>query len=290
MNATELIGLAIKASMFLIVFALGLRATVEQMTFLFRNPGLLSKAILSMNVVMLAIAIALALWIDPPPAVKIAMIALALSPVPPILPGKQLKSGGSADYTIGLLVDVAIVAIVLVPLAIELLGRGFGITMHVPAAKVATIVFVSIVIPLALGVLVRRFAPAFAERIAHPVSLLAMIVLVVAVVPVLVVATPQLKPLIGNGVLICLVAFSVIGLAVGHFFGGPDPDNRTVLALATGARHPAIPLAIAGINFPDEKAVMVVVLYHLIIATIVAVPYVKWRTREHATGIRRNAT
>jgi predicted Na+-dependent transporter len=284
MNATQIIVLAIKVSMFLVVFALGLRATFAQLTYLFRHPLLLSKAVLSMNVVMLAVAIVLTTWLDPPPAVKIALIALALAPVPPILPAKQFKAGGSSEYTIGLLVDVAIVAIVLVPLAIELLGRGFGIDIHIPASKIAKIVLASIVVPLALGVLVRRFAPAFAERVAHPVTLIATIMLFAAVLPVVFVATPQLKPLIGNGVLICLVVFSLVGLAVGHFLGGPDPDNRTVLGLATGARHPAIPFAIATVNFPDEKAVMVVVLYHLIIATLVAVPYVKWRTRAHAAG------
>ena len=282
MTQLQIIGLAIKASMFLIVFALGLRANFEQLTYLFRHPGLLLRAVLSMNVIMLAVAIALCEWLQPHPAVRIALITLALSPVPPILPGKQMKAGGSIDYTIGLLADTAIVAIVLVPLAIEVIGRTFDVEMHEPVGKVATIVFVSIVIPLVLGMLVRRFAHSFAERIAHPIAVLGGVVLVVACIPVLIVATPQLMPLIGNGVLICLVVFSVVGVAVGHFLGGPDPDNRTVLGLATSARHPAIPLAIASINFPDEKAVVVVVLYHLIIATIVGVPYVKWRKRAHA--------
>jgi BASS family bile acid:Na+ symporter len=282
MTALQIIGFAIKASMFLIVFALGLRANFEQLTYLFRHPGLLLRAVLSMNIIMLAVAIALCEWLQPHPAVRIALVTLALSPVPPILPGKQMKAGGSIDYTIGLLADTAIVAIVLVPLAIEFIGRAFDVEMHEPVGKVATIVLASIMVPLVLGMLVHRFAPAAADRIAHPASLIGTLVLVAACIPVLVVATPQLVPLIGNGVLICLVVFSVVGLAVGHFLGGPEPDNRTVLGLATSARHPAIPLAIASINFPDEKAVVVVVLYHLIVATLVGVPYVKWRKRAHA--------
>ena len=115
-------------------------------------------------------------------------------------------------------------------------------------------------------------------------ALLATIVLLAASIPVLVVETPLLMPLVGNGIFGCLVLFSVIGLGVGHMLGGPDPDNRTVLALATGARHPAIPLAVATINFPDDKSVTVVVIFHLLIAMIIAIPYVKWRRRIHATG------
>jgi BASS family bile acid:Na+ symporter len=284
MKATDVIMLAINASMFLIVFSLGLRATFDNVTYLFRRPALLFRSILAMNVIMLAFALIVCVVFDPPPPVKIALVALALSPVPPVLPTKEFKAGGSADYTIGLLAGAALISIVLVPLALELLGRKAGITMHMPPAKVASIVFVSIVIPLFAGIVLRRLAPAFAERIARPVSSLATIVLIVAAIPVLFVATPALKPLIGNGVLICLIAFTLIGVAVGHLLGGPNPDNRTVLALATGTRHPGIALAIASINFPDEKAVMVVVLYHLIIAAIVALPYVGWRKRSHATA------
>jgi predicted Na+-dependent transporter len=54
------------------------------------------------------------------------------------------------------------------------------------------------------------------------------------------------------------------------------------LALATGARHPGVAIAIASVNFPDGRSLLAVVLYHLIFAAIVSVPYVMWRTRSHA--------
>jgi BASS family bile acid:Na+ symporter len=88
---------------------------------------------------------------------------------------------------------------------------------------------------------------------------------------------------IGNGTLVVLVAFTLLGLAVGHWLGGPDPDERTVLALAAGARHPGIAMAIAGLNFPEQRVeVLAVVLLHVIISGIVATPYVLWRKRSHA--------
>jgi BASS family bile acid:Na+ symporter len=41
---------------------------------------------------------------------------MALSPVPPIVPNKELKAGGAPSYVIGVLVATALFSIVFVPL------------------------------------------------------------------------------------------------------------------------------------------------------------------------------
>jgi BASS family bile acid:Na+ symporter len=55
-----------------------------------------------------------------------------------------------------------------------------------------------------------------------------------------------------------------------------------VLALATATRHPGVALAIASINFPNQKSVLVVLVWHIILGALVSAPYVRWRTRLHA--------
>jgi bile acid:Na+ symporter, BASS family len=282
MTLAQIIGFAINASMFLIVFALGLRATFDDMTYLFRRPGLLVRSIISMNIIMLAVAVVLSLLFNLHPAIKIALVTLAISPVPPVLPGKQEKAGGSASYTIGLLAAAAVVSIIIVPVAIGFLGSSFNIDMHEPASAIASVVFISIIVPLVAGVIIRHFAPDFASHVERPISRFATLLLIVAVVPVLFIAWPAIWALVGNGIVIMLVLFTLGGVGIGHLLGGPNPDDRTVLALATGTRHPGVALAIASLNFPEEKAVMAVVLCHLVIGAIVSIPYVRWRTRVHA--------
>jgi predicted Na+-dependent transporter len=282
MTITQIIGLAINASMFLIVFALGLRSKPDDLTYLWRHPRLFFRSILAMNIVMLLFAIGVIMLFHPPAPVQIALVALAVSPVPPVLPGKQFQAGGTPGYTIGLLVGAAMVSIFFVPLVIEGIGRTFGIDMHEPIGKIASVVMISVVIPLIAGIALRHFAPAFAERIASPISTVATVLLVIACVPVLVIAAPTFWSLVGDGVLACLVAFTLVGVAVGHFLGGPNPHNRAVLALATGTRHPGIAIAISSINFPSQKAVLSVVLFHLIIGAIVSLPYVQRHKRAHA--------
>jgi hypothetical protein len=76
----------------------------------------------------------------------------------------------------------------------------------------------------------------------------------------------------------------VVGLAAGHLLGGPDAEDRTVLALSTASRRPAIAMAIAHTNFPEQTLAMAAVLLYLIVDAIVALPYLNWTKRRHAPG------
>ena len=93
--------------------------------------------------------------------------------------------------------------------------------------------------------------------------------------------------MIGHGVLIVLALFTLVGIAIGHFLGGPNPDDRTVLALATGIRHPGLAMAIASANFPDQKtAVLAVVVCHVLVGLILSIPYLIWRKRSRAARVQ----
>lgn len=284
MTLAQLIPIAISASIFLIVLATGLNATLHDATYLFRHPSLLVRSILSMNVVMLVVAVTIAFVFDPPPAIKIAIIALAVSPVPPVLPTKQEKAGGTEEYAIGLLTAAAVIAVVWVPLSIHLLAEITGIAMHEPASKIAAVVLASVIVPLIAGIAIRSFAPDLAQRIARPISIFAVALLIMACIPVLFFAWPAFRALLGDGMVIALVAFSFIGLTVGHLLGGPKPNDQAVLALASGTRHPGVALAIANLNFPTEKGALAVVLCHLIIGAIVSLPYVRWCMHTQFVG------
>lgn len=282
MTLVQWIVLALQASVALLVFALGLQAHYRDATYVFQRPGLLLRSLFSMSVVMPLFAIAAAVLTDLQPAIKTAIIALAVSPVPPILPRKQAKAGGTASYAVGLLFSASVLAILLLPIVVELVGMIFGMEAHLPLAKIAPIMLGTIILPLIAGMTVNVLKPEFALRIARPAALVATALLVLAALPVLVFEWRQLLAMVGNGTLVVLALFALVGITAGHLLGGPDPDDRTVLALATAARHPGVAIAIATLNAPAEKGVLAVVLWHLIVGAIVAIPYVRWRERSHA--------
>src|SRR5215510_4450493 len=136
MDIAKLIALSIQISMAFIVLGVALNAKFSDLVYLLRKPGLLVRSLLAMYVIMPFFAIAVALLFELNPLVEAALVALALSPVPPLLPKKEVKAGGAPSYVLGLLAVAAIVSIVYVPLAAELVGRAFGRHSEVSTARV----------------------------------------------------------------------------------------------------------------------------------------------------------
>jgi BASS family bile acid:Na+ symporter len=283
MTITQLIPLAIAISIFLTVFALGLHSSWKDTIWLFRKPSLLARSIGSLNVFMVILAIAADKIFKLDPVVATAIIALSISPVPPFFPKKKSKVGATDSYAVALLVAASIFSVVLIPAWLEILSGLFSFEANLGLSKILKVVFLKILLPLSLGILVRCLAPHLASRATHPISRIATILLIVGVIPIFFTSSGAMWKMVGNGVLITVVLFAVLGIAVGHLLGGPDPDDRSILALATSTRHPGIALSIASLNFPERKAaVLIVILFHLVVGTLVAIPYVKWRRMLHA--------
>jgi BASS family bile acid:Na+ symporter len=211
--------------------------------------------------------------------VKVVLIALALSPVPPVLPKKLLKAGGGHEYVMALLFAASVFAIVWIPLAGVVLDRIFPVEVNIPPAPVAKLVAMTVLGPTLAGVVVRQLAPNLAERIAGPLGKVATVLLLAGLILIIAKAAPAMLAQLGDGTLLAIVAFLVLGLAVGHLLGGPTPGDRSVLALATASRHPGVALAIAQLIFPADKSAAATLLLYLITGVVVTVPYVNWRKK-----------
>jgi bile acid:Na+ symporter, BASS family len=125
-------------------------------------------------------------------------------------------------------------------------------------------------------------APMVAERIAPWAARVGNVLLLAGLLAVLVVVGPAIVSLVGNGTVLVIAAVVVAGLMAGHWLGGPDPDDRTALAIASSMRHPGVAMAIARLNFPEEPLVPAAVLLFLLVNVIVTLPYGLWRRRAHA--------
>jgi BASS family bile acid:Na+ symporter len=283
-DPAELLKLAFLVSIILTVFGFGLGARVEDVLYLVRRPRLLVISLVSMFIVMPFVALGLGLVFDPPQVAKVALVALALSPVPPLFPGKARQAAGRGSYGLGLTATVSILSIVLVPAWVEFLGSLMGRPFHTGATAVAGLVVIAVVLPLAAGMLVRAFLPRVADRVEKPFAMVAKVVLLAAFLVLLIAAFPHLLAALTVGTVAALVAFTVLGLAFGHVLAGPDPGDSAVLALSSALRHPGIALAIASGNFPTLDFGAVILLY-LLIGGIVSAPYTK-RMHKRETARR----
>ncbi len=280
MEPKELVILGLQVSIWATVFGFGLSAKAGDLSYLFRHTNLLARSIVAMLVVMPVVAIILARVFKFEPGVEVAMVALALSPIPPLLPNKETKAGGSGAFAVGLLAILGLVSIFTVPASLEFLENLSGRPLTISRAAIAGVILKGIIAPLLLGMALALLLPSLADRLAGPVSKLAKLLLLLAVIPLLVAAFPALLSLATSTTLLAIFLFTVIGLFVGHQMGGPDPDQSVVLALSTASRHPMIAFSIASANFPDVRFGGIILLF-LLVNALLCIPYLAWQRKLH---------
>jgi BASS family bile acid:Na+ symporter len=193
------------------------------------------------------------------------------------LPKSQVKAGTRSEYVLGLLASQAVLAILLVPVTIELMDWALGSQAHFSASQVAELIIKTILIPLAAGMVAGQLLPKL-KRLAPHLLTAGTVLLIAGAIPLLIVAWKTFGTLSGNGAILALAIFMLAGTAVGHLLGGPVEEDRTTLALATSARHPGLAMAIAAANFPQQKTLVAgAVVIYLILRLILSIPYARWR-------------
>ncbi len=278
MDPKHIVIFAFQLSIVCTVLGFGMQATRGDLLYLWHRPGLLLKALLSVMIVMPIVAVAMETVFDFRPTTEMAIIALSLSPLPPLLPTKAEHAGGEHSFMVALLVTLSLIAIAAIPLSGALLSLIFGREFHVSVGAIAKTVLGMIVAPLLVGVVMRRRLPRLAQHLSPIVGRIAKILLPLAVVALLAAAWRGIWSAVGDGTIFAITLFVVIGLAVGHWLGRPERGHSIVLALASACRHPAIALTIASASFPDLNFVGTILLY-VLVSAIVGVPYVMWQRR-----------
>lgn len=276
MDAKALIQIALQLAIAGTVFTYGLQASRDDLLYIVYRPGLLVRSLLAMLVLMPLFVGSCVYFLHLPQPTAIVLTALAISPVPPMLPKKHKKAGGIAPYGLGLLVLLALASIVTIPLSVELLDWLFAIPRGVGPTTIMKIVLTMIIAPLAIGLVAAKVMPKAATHLIEPVRRLAALLLLVSALALLASAWHAIWRSTSPAAVAAIVVFVIVGLAIGHWLGGPAPEHASVLALSSASRHPAIALAIATANYPGEQFAPTVALY-LILCMILVIPYVKWQ-------------
>jgi BASS family bile acid:Na+ symporter len=268
-------------ALFTVMLWLGAREEkLSDVAFLLRHPGLFARSILAVLVVVPALAIALAALLPLTKPAAIALVLLAISPAPPMELLTTLKAG-RLEYARRLHITLNLLAVVSVPATLALLSILFPEEhAHVSGLAVGGQVLVAQLLPLATGMGVRLLRPALADRIAGPLGKVALALMLALVVLVLVDGWRALtEP--GWSPTLAIVLLTAAALLAGHLLGGPEPATRTILAVTSASRYPALCFLVIALNYPRMGVEGVVIAYTLI-AALARVPYIAWRGRPAA--------
>lgn len=276
MSPAQIVGLALKICILFTIFALGLKAAWADVVSLLHRPGLLLRSLLAMYVLTPLTAMLLVLVFSAPQAVESAVLLMAISAGAPLLPKKLLKLGVNPPYIYSLSVISSLLAIATVPVSLGIISAFVNRSASIAATEVAYTIATVFLVPLLAGTMVRQLRPALAERISDPIINTANIILLGLI---LIIGATNYSAILGavnlsGFALIVVMTFAALG--IGHVLGGPEPNDRTTLAIACASRLPALVMLIASLNYPDAKPLPVVAAY-LLLSNLAVIPYLRWR-------------
>jgi BASS family bile acid:Na+ symporter len=272
--------LVLKLSIVTLIFAVGLGSTPADLIYLWRRPKELLRSLFAMYVAVPLAALLVAKTLPLGVAVKTAILVLAISAGAPLLPKKLMKIGREG-YVFSLVVTSSLLAVVVVPAWLAFLGPLFGREASVDPGAVALIIAKAFLVPLVVGMLLRWPLAKVAERLSDRILRVAGAALLVAGLALLVLHWRLLVE-VGWIPLLALAGMTAVALAIGHVLGGPDPSDRTALAISCASRHVGIAM-LAASTVPGPKTVALVLAYSLASAAV-SIPYLKWRGRVAGAG------
>jgi bile acid:Na+ symporter, BASS family len=221
------------------------------------------------------------------PEARIAIALMAACPSAPLILRKAGKEGGDASLAGLLQVTAALLAIVTLPLLAKLAEPLFGVEgWDVLPRQVALQVGQVQLLPLTLGLLLRRCCPAQLARLRLPLDRLANGLLVLLVVAILVRTAPLLLAFaLANGLaLLFILLLVVISLGLGFGLAGSTGDRGVTAALVTSMRNPGLALLLANTYAGTVPGLKLGILLYVLITVLVSLPVLKrsqklgWRT------------
>ena len=265
--------------------SLGLNLPSLQFGLLKRRPGLLIRVLLATCVGMPLAALCL-LW-SPlgdglSTAIKTAVMLMAICPSAPMIALKSRKLAENPELATRLQFWSACAAIISVPLWVGQLPTEAGESIwSVSNQDVAFQIFTVQLIPLLLGVSLRRWRSEWAERWNSLVQKIATVLLLVLLALILIVALPQVAPmLIGNlrGALVMLI-LTWIALTLGFVIAGEDTIERSTVPLVLSMRNPGLALLIIQQMAPQAIDLKAAVVGYVVITAVGSAPFMKWRKK-----------
>ena len=268
------------ATLFTIMFTLGLGIVSGEFRWVFGRPALVAKGIFSVLIAVPALALVVTRAFDLPRAADIGIVLMAISPGAPVALRRALAAGGHRSFATALQILVALLAVVSMPLSIAALDEIYAGSASIAPGHLAQQVFTAQLLPLGLGILIRRFlshiAASFEPKLARLASVLLTVFIILALIDVW-------QVVIGAGMRIALAiaVVTALALAVGHLLGGPDADTRTAVAISSAARNTGLALLGVTLN-AAPPAIEATVLAYFFVSALTIVPYAMWRKRIKA--------
>lgn len=236
------------------MFGTGLGLTVGQILKPLRDLRAVGLALLANFVLVPALAYGIAALLGLENGFRIGLIVIACAAGAPFLPKLAQVAKGDVAFSVGLMVLLMVVTVVYAPIVLPLLIPGVAVNPWDIARPLITLML----IPLAIGLLVRWWLPGTAASLAPVMSSASSYSLMAAAVLGLLVGFKSLMAAFGTRAYLAAALFVAGAIVIGFLLGMGGLKKRSVTALGAGQRNISAGLLIATTNFSEPTVVLMV--------------------------------
>lgn len=231
-TATELL---IYLFITLAMLCVGMSASVGDFRALLRDRARTSSALLANVIVPPIVALVLITFIPMEESAAAVLMLLAFAPGGINAVQFSAKAPGQVPLAGALLFLLSVVGLITAPVAARTILPPDA-AIGLPAGELTFRVIVLVLAPLLIGMALRASAPPLAERLYKPAMLISTLAFIASVVTSLS-QRQDAVGLLGTPTVLAMLLFILALMAAGWLAGGPEPDGRQVLSVATNLRN-----------------------------------------------------
>jgi len=251
----------------LIMFGLGLSLTVGDFRRLLGHPKAVLLALALQALVLPALCYGLTVLLDVPPVFAIGLMLLAASPGGVSANLFSHLFGGNVAMNISLTAINTLLSIVTLPLIANFAIASFsqsGQVVPMQTAKVVEVIGI-VLVPVAIGMAVKRIAPGFAARADKPMKIFSMAVLAALA---LIAFAKEWDALTGSFATIGLavVLFNAASLGLGYYIpriAGLDKPNAVAIGYEIGIHNSTLAIFVAVSVLGDFQLMVPAAIYSI---------------------------
>lgn len=254
--------------------AAGLGLTVADVAAPLRCGRLVAAALAANFVAGPAVAYGLTRVVPLDEAHAVGLLLLGGAAGAPFLPRLAAAAKGDVPFSVGLMLLLTVGSVGVMPVVLPLMVPG----LTADPWPLLRPLLLTMLLPLAAGMGVRRWAPGWAGRSRPAAGAVSTAGMVVAVVLLTGLNLGPMLGTLGSGAPATAVLYVAVLTSVGYALGGPDLGTRSVLGLGTGQRNVAAALVVATQNFTDP-GVVVMLLVSTLGGLVVLLPTARYSAR-----------
>jgi len=235
------------------MFAMGVVLDVGELRETLQKPGRIGLGVLTQFSVMPALGFAAACLAPLPESVRLGLIIVACAPGAMASNVMVYLAGGAVAFSVAMTTVATFLSPLLTPLLVKWLG---GVFLEIPFWPMMHTIFLTVVMPLALGMVLRNRLGRYLE-LARTLSPAVAAVAIVIICSYAVAANQARLAVVGGWVIAMVILLNALGYLAGWWLArlyGFDTEHRFTLAIEIGMQNAGLGVALALKHFSPETA------------------------------------